>query len=73
MSDQKTATDIGNGFILNKHRGIVKDGKVMFSQDQLTALILFHDICKSVREEAFSAGMGKVWECFFHPGNGGDK
>ena len=58
-------TDMGQGFVMNKEKGIMKDGKVIFTPDQLTALILYYDSCKDVREQMFSAGFGEMFEDFF--------
>lgn len=61
-------TDMGQGFVMNKEKGIMKDGKVVFTPDQLTALILYYDLCKDIRVQMFSAGFGEIFEDFFKGG-----
>ncbi len=56
--------DIGQGFTLNK-KGIFKDGKTIFTADQLTALVLYHDITKAIRENAMSQNGGKFFDDIF--------
>lgn len=56
--------DIGQGFTLNK-KGIFKDGKTIFTADQLTALVLYHDITKAIRENAMSQNYGKFFDDIF--------
>ena len=58
-------TDMGQGFVMNKEKGIMKDGKVVFTPDQLTALILYYDLCKDIRVQMFSAGFSEMFEDFF--------
>lgn len=57
--------DMGNGFVMNKEKGIMKDGKVVFTQEQLAALILFYDFCKTAREEILQKKIDKVFDSFF--------
>lgn len=57
--------DLGNGFVMNKERGLLKDNKVIFNPDQLTALIIFYDYCKACRKEISSQMMNKIWNDFF--------
>lgn len=58
-------TDMGQGFVMNKEKGIMKDGKVVFTPDQLTALILYYDLCKDIRTQMFGAGFDEMFEDFF--------
>lgn len=58
-------TDIGQGFVINKEKGIMKDGKIIFTQNQLTALIIYYDLCKDIRAQIFAGGLGEVFEDFF--------
>ena len=58
-------TDIGQGFVMNEEKGIMKDGKVVFTQGQLTALILYYDLCKDIRTQIFAGGFGEAFENFF--------
>lgn len=57
-------TDIGQGFVMNEEKGIMKDGKVVFTQDQLTALILYYDLCKDIRTQIFAGSFGEAFENF---------
>lgn len=57
-------TDIGQGFVMNEEKGIMKDGKVLFTQDQLTALILYYDLCKDIRTQIFAGSFGEAFENF---------
>lgn len=61
--------DMGYGFVMNKEKGIMKDGKVVFTQEQLTALVLYYDLCKEIRENAFQKKMGEAWDNFFRGDN----
>lgn len=61
--------DMGDGFVMNKEKGIMKDGKVVFTQEQLTALILYYDLGKEIRENAFQKKMGEAWDNFFRGDN----
>lgn len=57
--------DMGQGFVMNKEKGIMKDGKVVFTPDQLTALILCYDLFKGIRAQMSSAGFGEIFKDFF--------
>lgn len=58
-------TEIGQGFILDKEKGIMKDGKVIFTPNQLTALILYYDVCKEIREGIFQKKIDEELKNFF--------
>lgn len=61
--------DMGNGFVMNKEKGIMKDGKVVFTQEQLAALILFHDFCKETRVKALQKKIDEELNDFFGGNN----
>lgn len=58
-------TDMGQGFMMNSEKGITKDGKIVFTPEQLTALILYYDLCKDIRTQIFAGGFGEMFENFF--------
>lgn len=58
-------TDLGQGFVVNNERGILKDGKVIFNNEQLTALVLFNNYCSEFRARVYGAGFGEMFEDFF--------
>ncbi len=57
--------DMGDGFAMNKEKGIMKDGKVVFTQEQLTAMILFYDFCKETRKKIFQKKIDEELDWFF--------
>ena len=45
--------DMGEGFMMDKEKGITRDGKVIFTPEQLSALVLYYELCKEIRENVF--------------------
>lgn len=61
--------DMGGGFMMDKEKGITRDGKVIFTPEQLSALVLYYDLCKEIRENVFQKKMGEAWDNFFGGNN----
>lgn len=57
--------DMGGGFMMDKEKGITKDGKVIFTPEQLSALVLYYDLGKEIRENVFQKKMSEAWDNFF--------
>ena len=63
-------SSIGYGFYIDKERWIIKDDKVIFTTDQMTALIVYCDICKAIREKEEQESIKKSLDDFFGKGKG---